>query len=168
MIGTRAFGAAGVAAILLASGMASLSAHGTFIDARPLPGVAVGGTVDEVEILFPEDIVVAGSRIEVRAPDGTRVPQRGSITAPIPSLVRVGIQRLVVPDTYRVEYVVPSTDGTAYEGSFDFTFDPGADPLDPLAFERGPNVLFASALVIAAVVGAAVVVSRKPGRTGSR
>jgi methionine-rich copper-binding protein CopC len=168
MIGARAFGAAGVAAILLASGMASVSAHGTFVDARPLPGVAVGGTIDEVEILFPEEIVIAGSRIEVRAPDGTQVRQRGPIGAPIPSLVRVGIQPLVVRGTYRIEYFVPSTDGTVFEGSFEFTYDPDADPLEGLAFGRGPNVLLASALAITALVGAAMVVSRTRGRTGGR
>ncbi len=168
MIGARVFVAAGLAAILLASGMASLSAHGTFIDARPLPGVAVGGTVDEVEILFPEDIVVAESRIEVRAPDGTQVLQRGRIIAPIPSLVRVRIQPLVTPGTYRIDYFVPSTDGTVFEGSFEFTFDPDADPLDPLAFGRETNVLASLALAVVAFIGVAFVVSRKRGRTGGR
>ena len=167
MIGGRALGAAGVAVILLVSGMASLSAHGTFIDARPLPGVAVGGTVDEVEILFPEEIVVAGTRIEVMAPDGTQVLQRGRITAPIPSLVRVRIQPLVTPDTYWIEYFVPSIDGTVFEGSYEFTFDPDADPLDPLAFGRETNVLVLSALAIAAV-GAGIVVSRNRGRESGR
>jgi methionine-rich copper-binding protein CopC len=146
-----------MAAVLLASGMAPVFAHGTFIDARPLPGVAVGGTVDEVEILFPEDIVVAGSRIELRAPDGTQVPQRGRITAPIPSLVRVGIQPLVVADTYRIEYSVPSTDGFVFEGSFEFTYDPDADPLEPLAFGRGTSLQPAAALILAILVAAGTV-----------
>ncbi len=164
----RAFAAAGVAVILLFSAMESVSSHGTFIDARPLPGVVVGGTVNEVEILFPEDIVVAESQIEVRALDGTQVLPRGRATAPIPSLVRVRIQPLVVPGTYRIEYFVPSTDGFVFEGSFEFTFDPDADPLDPLAFGRETNVLFPSALAIAAVVGAAIVISRRRGRMGGR
>lgn len=147
-------------------GMPALG-HGTFVDARPLPGIAVGGTVDEVELLFPEGIVPTDSRIEVRGPDGSRVPPTGRITAPIASVARVGIRPLTEPGEYRVVYSIPATDGTVFAGDFQFTFDPAAEPLRPLPYGRGRVELVALlGLASALVVGGGLLVARRSRRAG--
>ncbi|HSJ28343.1 MAG TPA: copper resistance protein CopC [Acidimicrobiia bacterium] len=131
-------------------GVSSAAAHGTFVDVRPLPGVGVGGTVDEVAFLFPEEIVVVGATVSVTAPDGSEVPASGALVAPVPSVVRQPIARLADPGEYRVDYSIPSFDGTVFGGSFTFVYDPAAPPLEPLPFGRSSGV------PLPAVAGAAL------------
>lgn len=111
-------------------------AHGTFIDSRPLPGVTVGGTVDEVAFLFPEPVVASAAVITVTGPDGLAIPTTGPAEGPADPVVRQRIRPLVEPGSYSVIHSVPSTDGFVFEGTFDFTYQPTADPLGPLPYGR--------------------------------
>jgi len=125
-----------ILASLTLLGMPAL-AHGTFVDARPLPGVTVGGTVDEVAFLFPERIIARGAAIVVTGPDGIVVPTSGPIERPADTVVRMPIETLSRPGEYGVDYSVPAADGFVFEGSFTFFFDPAADALEPLPYGRG-------------------------------
>jgi methionine-rich copper-binding protein CopC len=113
-------------------------AHGTFVDARPLPGVVVGGVVDEVSLLFPEPIVSDSAVIAVTGPDGRSVSPRGGVQSPVPSAVTVAIEALSLPGEHRIDHVVTSQDGFVFEGSFTFVYDPAAPALDPLPYGRDP------------------------------
>jgi methionine-rich copper-binding protein CopC len=128
------------AAFTVVLGAIGAAAHGTFVDVRPLPGVSVGGTVDEVAFLFPEEIVITGATITVVAPDGSQVPAVGALVAPTPAVVRQPIADLAQPGEHRIEYSVPSFDGTVFEGTFVFIYDPASPPLDPLPFGRSEAV----------------------------
>jgi methionine-rich copper-binding protein CopC len=133
---------------------APVVAHGTFVDARPLPGVTVGGTVDEVAFLFPEAIVPEGAVIVVTGPEGIVVPASGSIERLADTVVRIPIEVLSRPGEYGVDYSIPAADGFAFDGSFTFFFDPAADALEPLPYARGGRagllaVVAVSILVVA-------------------
>jgi methionine-rich copper-binding protein CopC len=139
-------------------------AHGSFVDARPLPGTAVGGVVDEVEFLFPEEVLAEGAVISITASDGTTVPTRGALVVPIPPVARQPIDELRTPGEYRIDYSIPSFDGTVYEGAFVFTYDPNAPALEPLPFGRGdsmPLVLIGLGGLIAFVLGGALIARRR-------
>lgn len=122
--------------VFLLIGAPAALAHGTFVDARPLPGVEVGGVVDEVSFLFPEPVETDSAVIAVIGPQGHPVPASGQVESPIPSVVRVGIEALTLPGEYRVDHAVTAHDGFVFEGSFTFSFDPSAPPLDPLPYGR--------------------------------
>ena len=124
----------GIAAVLVA--LPAL-AHGTFLDARPLPGVAVGGEVEAIEMLFPEPVVLEGVRISVEGPDGP-VASTGAVTAPTETVIRTPIEQLDTPGSYMVTYEVPAVDGFVFEGSYPFEFDPQAPPIAPLPFGNDP------------------------------
>lgn len=109
-------------------------AHGTFVDARPLPGVEVGGDVDEVALLFPEKLVPGAGSITVVGPTGV-VPS-GSIENPVETVIRLPIDPLTRPGTYEVAFTVPAADGFVFEGSFEFDYSPAARPLEPLPYGR--------------------------------
>lgn len=113
-------------------------AHGTFVDARPLPGVVVGGVVDEVSFLFPEPIDPDSAVIAVTGPDGLEVPARGGVDSPVSSAARIAIEALTLPGEYRVDHAVTSLDGFVFEGTFAFVYDPTAPSLDPLPYGRDP------------------------------
>ncbi|MEX2423360.1 MAG: copper resistance protein CopC [Acidimicrobiia bacterium] len=119
--------------VLLSVGLPAL-AHGTFVDARPLPGVVVGGVIDEVAFLFPEPVEYESAVIAVTGPDGQSVPARGRVSSPVPSAVRVGIEAITLPGEYRVDHAVSSQDGFVFEGTFTFVYGPAAPPLDPLPY----------------------------------
>lgn len=147
-------------------GMLSLPAlaHGSFVDARPLPGTTVGGVVDEVEFLFTEEVLAGGAVISVTAPDGTTVATRGALVVPVPPVARQPIHELRTPGEYRVDYSIPSFDGTVFEGAFVFTYDPNAPTLEPLPFGRGDNmplVFIGLGSLVVFVVGGAVVARRR-------
>lgn len=123
--------------LMPATGLPAL-AHGTFVDARPLPGVVVGGVVDEVSFLFPEPVDPESTVIAVTGPDGLVVPVEADVTSPVPSAVRVGIDPLTLPGEYAVDHSVRSLDGFVFQGTFTFVYDPAAPPLDPLGYGRAP------------------------------
>ena len=127
-------------------------AHGTFVDARPLPGVVVGGVVDEVSFLFPEPIDPDSAVIAVNGPDGLSVPVQRGVESPVPSAVRVAIEALTLPGEYRVDHAVTSLDGFVFEGTFAFVYDPNAPSLDPLPYGRDP-LPWQWLVVIAAALG---------------
>lgn len=114
----------------------SVLAHGSFVDARPLPGVRVGGVVDEVAFLFSEGLVAGAGSITVTGPTGLDVPAAGEAEYPIGAVIRLPIERLTDPGSYRVDYRVPAADGFVFEGSFEFVFEVGAEPLPPLPYGR--------------------------------
>lgn len=126
-------------------------AHGSWVDARPLPGVVVGGTVDEVAFLFPEPLVVGEGGITVTGPDGRSIPT-GAIEFPADAVVRVGIEPLTVEGTYTVSYTLPAMDGFVFTGAYRFEYRQGAPRLEPLPYGRGSWV---SAVGLGAVVLAA-------------
>ena len=135
-------------------------AHGTFVDARPLPGVEVGGSVDEVEFLFPEAVSLEGATISVTAPDGSEVPLVGSMTTGVEGLVRQSIEPLDQVGEHRIDYAIPSFDGTTFEGAFVFRYDPAAEPLEPLPFGRDTDmtiVLIALGMFAVVVVAGGLV-----------
>lgn len=139
-----------ILAVALAGAVAAPAlAHGTFVDARPLPGVEVGGTVDEVEFLFPEAVRTTDAVITVTAPDGSSVPTAGGMDTSVEGLVRQRIEPLSIAGEHRIDYRIPSADGEVFEGAFVFTWDPAADPLEPLPFGRGDGLL-----VVAGIGGA--------------
>jgi methionine-rich copper-binding protein CopC len=109
-------------------------AHGTFVDVRPLPGVVVGGVIDEVSFLFPEPVEPDSAVIAVTGPDGQSVPAESRVESPVPSAVRIGIEPLTLPGEYRVDHAVTSQDGFVFEGTFTFVYDPAASPLEPLPY----------------------------------
>lgn len=123
--------------VILPLGLPALG-HGTFVDARPLPGVIVGDVVDEVSFLFPEPIEPASAVIAVAGPDGQLLPVLGGVESPVPSAVRVAIEALTIPGEYRVDHAVTSRDGFVFEGTFTFVYDPSAPALDPLPYGRDP------------------------------
>ncbi|MEX2655251.1 MAG: copper resistance protein CopC [Acidimicrobiia bacterium] len=138
-------------------------AHGTFVDARPLPGVGVGGVVDEVAFLFPEDLVAGAGSITVTGPTGIEVPTAGEPEYPIGAVIRLPIEQLTEPGSYRVDYRVLAADGFVFEGSFEFTYDVDAEPLDPLPYGRqGPAWWLVG--VGGALAGVLVLLARKRRR----
>jgi methionine-rich copper-binding protein CopC len=147
----RGWVVAGVAGLLAWSSLASPAlGHGSFVDARPLPGVEVGGVVDEVALLFGEDLAVGEGSIEVTAPDGEPT-SGGPVEYPIDRVIRMAIEPLSEPGQYEVAYRVPAIDGFIFEGRFPFTFDPSAEQLDPLPFGRSAPMPWV--IVVAALVG---------------
>lgn len=115
-------------------------AHGIFVDVRPLPGVPVGGVVDEVAFLFPEALEVGASSITVTGPTGVEVAAAGEAEHPVETVIRLPIEQLTEPGSYRVDYRVPGADGFVFEGSFEFTYDVSAAPLGPLPYGRPGSV----------------------------
>ncbi|MDX1449211.1 MAG: hypothetical protein R3246_09130, partial [Acidimicrobiia bacterium] len=79
-------------AVVAFGGLPAL-AHGTWLDARPLPGVTVGGTVDEVAFLFGEPLQLGQGEVTVVGPDGRPHPG-GAIEHPAETVVRMPIQPL--------------------------------------------------------------------------
>lgn len=138
-------------------------AHGTFVDARPLPGVEVGGVVDEVAFFFPEDLVSGAGSITVTGPSGVAVPPAGTVEYPIGAVIRLPIEPLTEPGAYSVEYRVPAADGFVFEGSFEFTYEATADSLGPLPYGE-PDSPWWLAGVAGAVAVALFVLARKGRR----
>ena len=152
-----------VTMVLLSSASLPALAHGTFVDARPLPGVGVGGVVDEVSLLFPEPVVAESAVIAVIGPNGVAVPVNGEVDSPVPSAVRVAIESLTLPGEYRIDHSVASRDGFVFEGSFTFTYDPTAPTLDPLPYGRAP-LPWQWLLGIVAAIGVVTWFLRRRGR----
>lgn len=143
----------------------SAMAHGTFVDARPLPGVEVGGVVDEVALLFPETLDLGAGSITVLGPTGVFAPS-GSVEYPVETVIRLPIDRLTQPGTYQVAFSVPAADGFVFSGSFEFDYSADASPLAPLPYgraDRSPWLLVGAAFV--AVAG--IVVARTMRSNGS-
>lgn len=136
-------------------------AHGTFIDARPLPGVTVGGTVDQVAFLFPEPVHVESAAITVTAPDGATVSPVGDVEHPAAAVIRVAIEALTVAGDYRVSHRVTATDGFVFEGEFGFRYDPDAPALAPLPYGREGWTWETWVVVGTLLVTAVVMVRRK-------
>lgn len=153
-----------VAALLMWAAVPA-QAHGSFLDARPLPGVTVGGTVDEVAFLFPEEVFTDGATITVTAPDGSTVSS-GSLRHPEGGVVRQSIEALSVSGEYRVDYSVPALDGSTYEGSFTFEYQPDARPLDPLPFGRERSTIPTVVVVVGLAAVVLLAVGRLSGRSG--
>jgi hypothetical protein len=65
--------------------------------------------VDEVALLFGEDLVVGEGSIEVTAPDGEPTPG-GAVEYPIDRVIRMAFEPLSAPGQYEVAYRVPAID----------------------------------------------------------
>ena len=142
---------AALAGSLVLTALASPAlAHGSFVDARPLPGVEVGGVVDEVALLFGEDLALGEGSIEVIGPGGETTAS-GQVEYPIDRAIRMAIEPLTEPGEYEVAFRVPALDGFVFEGRFPFTFEPSAEELDPLPFGRRAPMPWV--IVVAALVG---------------
>ncbi|HVR33383.1 MAG TPA: copper resistance protein CopC [Acidimicrobiia bacterium] len=159
-------GAAGTMLAILMVFPAAGLAHGTFVDSRPLPGVTVGGTVDEVAFLFPEPVIASGAVISLIGPDGLAISTTGPAEGPADPVVRQPIRALVEPGRYRVIHSVPSADGFVFEGTFDFTYQPTADPLSPLPYGRNTPLGWVTLGGILVVTVAAVVLRSRRFRAG--
>lgn len=140
------------------------AAHGSWVDARPLPGVVAGGTVDEVAFLFPEPLVVGEGGITITGPDGRSVPT-GDIEFPADAVARVGIEPLTMEGIYTVSYTLPATDGFVFTGSYRFEYLQAAPGLEPLPYGRGSWVSAAGLGVVVLAAGAWVVARRRTGRS---
>lgn len=150
---------------------APVTAHGSFVDARPLPGVTVGGTVDEVAFLFPEPVSAVGAQVTVISATGGEIDPAGELESPAPGVVRLPIVALEHPGDYRVEFRVHAVDGFVFEGEFGFVYDPTAEPLDPLPHGRGDGggrVAVIAMVVVVAGAAAVWVRSRRRGRGRTR
>lgn len=152
----------GVAALGLVALPAA--AHGSWVDARPLPGVVVGGTVDEVAFLFPEPLVVGEGGITVTGPDGRSITT-GAIEFPADTVVRVGIEPLTVEGTYTVSYTLPAMDGFVFTGSYRFEYRQTAPGLEPLPYGRGSWVTVAGIGVLVLAAGGLAVARRRTDRS---
>lgn len=139
-------------------------AHGTWVDARPLPGVVVGGTVDEVEFLFPEPLAAGEGEIMMTGPDGRSVPA-GPLEFPAGPVVRMSIDPLVVEGTYTVSYTLSATDGFVFTGSHRFEYRETAPGLDPLPYGRRSWVPVAGLGVVALAAFGWVVANRRTRRS---
>ncbi|MFP5332485.1 MAG: copper resistance protein CopC [Acidimicrobiia bacterium] len=135
-------------------------AHGTWTDARPLPGVTVGGVVDEVAFLFPEPLVAGQGSITVAGPDGSRHPT-GSLEHPADAVVRMGIEPLVDEGVYTVTFTLPAVDGFVFSGSHHFEYRATAPGLEPLPYGRGGNLPLIGVGLAAAAFGGWVLVRRR-------
>lgn len=152
---------------LLAVGIVPAAGHGTFIDARPLPGVDVGGTVNEVAFLFPEPLLAGQGEIVLFDPVGAAVPARGGLEHPAESVVRIPIGPLEDPGRYRVTWRLPAVDGFVFEGAFEFRYDPDAAPLDPLPYGREGRAPWLIGLA-AVALGGFIAVARRRNSTSGR
>jgi len=159
-------GAIGTVLAILTLFPAAGLAHGTFLDSRPLPGVTVGGTVDELAFLFPEPVDTSAAVITIVGPDGLAIPTTGPAEGPADPVVRQPIRALVEPGSYRVSHSVASTDGFVFEGTFDFTYQPTADPLSPLPYGRDTPLGWVTLGGILVVAVAAVVLRTRRFRAG--
>lgn len=147
---------------------AAALAHGTFVDARPLPGVEVGGVVDEVALLFPERLDPGAGSMTVRGPGGVVAPS-GDVEYPVDTVIRLPIDALTQTGTYEVAFTVPAADGFVFEGSFEFDYSPDALPLDPLPYgraERSPWLMVGA--VLGAVAGLVLVRRMRIERSSQR
>lgn len=139
-------------------------AHGSWVDARPLPGVVVGGTVDEVAFLFPEPLVVGEGGITVTGPDGRSIPT-GAIEFPADAVVRLGIEPLTIDGTYTVSYTLPATDGFVFTGSYRFEYRQTAPGLEPLPYGRGSWVAAVGLVAVVVAAGGWAVARRRTDRS---
>ena len=124
-------------------------AHGTFVDARPLPGVEVGGVVDEVALLFPEELHPGAGSMTLLGPGGA-VALSGDVEYPADTVIRLPIDPLTQPGTDEVAFTVPAVDGFVFEGSCEFDYSLDASPLEPLPYGRGDGSLW---LIVGGVFG---------------
>lgn len=149
LLGVAALGSIGLPAL----------AHGTWVDARPLPGVVVGGTVDELAFLFPEPLVAGEGAITLTGPDGQSIAT-GEIEFPADAVARVRIEPLTAEGTYTVSYTLSATDGFVFTGSHRFEYRRTAPELEPLPYGRG-NWVPAAGLVAAVLAAGAWVMARR-------
>lgn len=139
-------------------------AHGTWVDARPLPGVVVGGTVDEVAFLFPESLVAGEGGITVTAPDGRSI-RTETVEFPADAVARVAIEPLAVEGVYTVSYTLAGLDGFVFTGSYRFEYRQAAPGLEPLPYGRGSLASAIGVGVVVLAAGSWVAARRRTGRS---
>ena len=154
LLGVTALGLIGLPAL----------AHGTWVDARPLPGVVVGGTVDEVAFLFPEPLVAGEGGITVTGPDGQSIPT-GTIEFPADAVARVKVEPLTAEGTYTVSYTLSATDGFVFSGSHRFEYRETAPGLEPLPYGRGSWLPAAALGAVVLAAGGWAIARRRSGRS---
>lgn len=152
-----------VTAVLMWTALPAL-AHGTWVDARPLPGVVVGGTVDEVAFLFPEPLVVGEGGITVTGPDGRSIAT-GAIEFPADAVARASIDPLTAEGIYTVSYTLSATDGFVFTGSYRFEYRQTAPGLEPLPYGRGSWVTVAGIGTVVLAAGGLAVARRRTDRS---
>lgn len=106
---------------LAAAGLLSdrAAAHGSFVEARPAPGVRVEAAPDRVELRFTEPLNRSLARGEIVAADGTAVQLIAQAAEDRMLLLRPA--RELGTGTYQVRWHSVSTiDGHALEGTFSF------------------------------------------------
>ena len=156
--------AVGVATVLATPAIA----HGP-VGAEPGPGATVGGEITQIRIIFPELMTAEGLEFVLTDPDGSEVsPSEAPVLEADQQVVRIEIDRLEIPGTYRVDYSVGGIDGVRTPGAYEFVFDPAADPPkpvdvpEPLLTATGPNwSAFSVGAFVAVVMVALILRSRR-------
>jgi methionine-rich copper-binding protein CopC len=129
----------------------AVAAHTELLQASPGPSQRVGGTVDFVDLVFLAP--VSSVEVEIDGPDGP-VPSR--VASPDGQIIHVVLEPIETPGSYQVTYRMRSNDGDDTEGTFLFTYQPGAP--EPPRFDTADLADGPSAVTGLRVLGAALVV----------
>ncbi|WP_412746446.1 copper resistance protein CopC [Krasilnikovia sp. MM14-A1004] len=131
---------AGAAALLLPTTPAY--AHAAMVAAAPAAGSVVGASPTEVTVVFSEPVTPVAGRVQVLAPDGTRISGAASAEG---TVLRIPVRRADRPlGTYLVSYRVISADSHPVGGALTFSVGaPSARPAEPQAVGVHPSVAVA-------------------------
>ncbi|WP_412735550.1 copper resistance protein CopC [Krasilnikovia sp. MM14-A1259] len=131
---------AGAAALLLPAGPAS--AHAAMVAAAPAAGSIVAASPTEVSVVFSEPVTPVPGRVQVLAPDGTRISGAARAQG---TVLRIPVRRADHPlGTYLVSYRVVSADSHPVGGALTFSVGaPSARPAEPPAAGVHPSVAVA-------------------------
>lgn len=127
-------------------------AHGGIVQGVPGPGQSVGGTVENVQLLFAEPVNEAVVTVE----DSNGVLLAGTLNQPVSNLLELSTGGITVEDDYIVRYSVTFDDGVEFNSAYQFTYSessPAPLPIDPasVALSRGlsaPGLLIGLAAAI--------------------
>lgn len=135
-------------------------AHATPLGFSPRPGSTVGGPIDGFEVAFDQRIIELRS-MGLSTEEGVELP--GEWSQPAPNLIRfIADEEPTKADNYIVSYEITAEDGDKTRSAFVFTFDPGADPPEPvpsdeiMAVPRPWGWIVGAVAAALAVLGAAI------------
>ncbi|GAB1691545.1 copper resistance protein CopC [Krasilnikovia sp. M28-CT-15] len=131
---------AGAAALLLPT--APAYAHAAMVAAAPAAGSIVGASPTEVTVVFSEPVTPVPGRVQVLAPDGTRISGAAEAEG---TVLRIPVRRADRPlGTYLVSYRVISADSHPVGGALTFSVGaPSARPAEPPEAGVHPSVAVA-------------------------